>query len=116
MVRVLALVLALLFCGEAIAALLGVPIPGAALGLAALTAHLAIKGGPDPVMERVFDGVAPNAPLLFVPAAAGIVANLDLLALFWVQFVAAVVLGTGATLIVAGLCAQALLRPARRTA
>ncbi len=116
MVRVLALVLALLFCGETAAALLDVPIPGAALGLAALTAHLAIRGGPDPEMARLFDGAAPNMPLLFVPAAAGIVANLDLLTLFWAQFVAAVVLGTGATLLVAGLCAQAMLRFVRQSA
>lgn len=116
MVRVLALVLALLFGGETAAALLALPIPGAALGLAALVVLLAIRGGPHHEMERLFDGVAPNAPLLFVPAAAGIVANLDLLALFWAQFVAAVVLGTGATLIAAGLCAQALLRTTRQSA
>lgn len=116
MIRALALVLGLLFLGETLAFLIGVRIPGAALGLAALVVLLAIAGGPDAEMERLFDGVAPNAPLLFVPAAAGIVANLDLLALFWMQVAAAVVLGTAATVLVAGLCAQALLRFDRRAA
>ena len=116
MVRSLALVLGLLFLGEIATALVDAPIPGAALGLALLAASLVIQGGPSAELEGLFAGVAPNAPLLFVPAAAGIVANLDLLALFWVQVVAAVVLGTAVTLLVAGLCAQALLRLERRAA
>lgn len=116
MTRSVAIVLILLILGEAITERFALPIPGAALGLATLMVMLGIRGGPDPEMERLFDGVAPNAPLLFVPAAAGIVANLDLLTLFWAQFVVAVVFGTGATLIVAGLCAQTLLRAARRAA
>lgn len=73
-------------------------------------------GGPDAAIAQLFDTTAPHFPLLFVPAAVGVVANLDLLALFWAQFVAAVVLGTCATILVAGLCAQALLRSARQSA
>ncbi len=110
MVRALALVLALLFAGETATALMNINIPGAALGLAGLALLLATRGGPDAEMERLFDGVAPNAPLLFVPAAVGVVANLDLVAQFWAHFAVAVVLGTSATLILAGWCAQALLR------
>lgn len=110
MVRALAMTLALLFVGETTAACLDLPIPGAALGLVGLAAILAATGGPDPAMAQLFDGVAPNAPLLFVPAAVGVVANLDVLELFWAHFAVAVILGTAMTLVVAGLCAQVLLR------
>ena len=116
MIQSLALILLLLFVGETVAASVGWPVPGAALGLFGLAVYLGVTGGPDADLERLFDGLAPNVPMLFVPAAAGVIANLDLLASSWLYVLVAVVLGTGATLMTAGLCAQALLGGARRPA
>ncbi|SER87896.1 LrgA family protein [Tranquillimonas rosea] len=116
MIRAFALALGLLFVGELATTLMNAPIPGAALGLTAVVALFALRGRPDPDLERLFDGVAPHTPLLFVPTAAGLVAHVDLLALFWVPIVVAVVLGTATTLVVAGLCAQALLCSERSAA
>lgn len=111
----LALVTCLLVAGETAASLFHLPVPGAALGLLGLAALLAARGGPDPTMERLFDGVAPHAPILFVPMAVGVVASREALALFWAHLAVAVVVGTAATLVVTGLCAQALLRRTERT-
>jgi putative effector of murein hydrolase LrgA (UPF0299 family) len=105
-------VLALLIAAEAAAVLIEAPVPGAALGLVALALVFALTGGPDQDMRRLFDMLAPHAPLLFVPAAVGVVANLDTLVLFWAAFTAAIILGTSAVLVVTALSAQALLRPA----
>lgn len=110
MVHALASLLALLLLGETTVALLEVPVPGAALGLAGLAATFALRGSAHEEMTRLFDAIAPNVPLLFVPAAVGVVANLDILALFWAHFAVAVVLGTSVTMVVSGFCAQALLR------
>jgi holin-like protein len=106
----IAVVLVLLILGEAIADQFALPIPGSALGLAALAAAFAIRGGPDKGIEKLFDFAAPYFPLFFVPAAVGVIGNLDVLAVAWVAVAAAVVLGTTATILVTGLLGQALLQ------
>lgn len=110
MTRSAAIVLILLILGDAIAERLALPIPGAALGLAALTTAFAIRGGPDRESEELFDFAAPYFPLFFVPAAVGVVASLDVLAFAWIHVTAAIVFGTAATILVTGLVSQALLR------
>lgn len=114
MIDALARILALLIAAEAAAALLQAPVPGAALGMVALALMFAMNDGPDRDTSRLFDMIAPHAPLLFVPAAVGVVANLDTLVLFWAAYAAAVIFGTGAVLAVTGLSAQALLHFAER--
>lgn len=114
MVPALAKVMTLLLCGQIAVGVLGVPLPGAAVGLVGLFAYIAWCGGPDPALESIFDGIAPNASLLFVPAAVGVVANLDRLFSAWLLFVVAIVLGTGATLVITGLTLQRLARLAGR--
>ena len=104
-----AVVLFLLICGDAIAENLDLPVPGAALGLVTLAVIFSARGGPDKGSEELFDLAAPYFPLFFVPAAVGVVANLDLFVLAWVHIATAIVLGTSATILVTGLIAQALL-------
>jgi holin-like protein len=110
MTQAAAVALVLLILGEAIAETFALPIPGSALGLCALAAGFAILGRPDEGSEALFDLVAPYFPFFFVPAAVGVVANLDLLAFAWMHVVAAIVAGTAATITVTGLTVQALLR------
>lgn len=111
MLKAIALVFGLLIAGDAVAAATALPVPGPALGLAALALVFAALRAPDPDLAALFDAVAPHAPLLFIPAAAGIVAHLDLLAAQAVAIAAAVLMGTAAALVAAGLAAQALLAP-----
>lgn len=109
MVRSAAIVLTLLICGDAIAEHFDLPIPGAALGLVVLAATFWALGGPDKGSEELFDFAAPYFPLFFVPAAVGVVANLDVLASAWVHVIVAVIAGTAVTLLATGLVAQALM-------
>ena len=109
MLKAMAIVFGLLIAGDALAGATAAPVPGPALGLAALTACFAARRGADADLAALFDAVAPHAPLLFIPAAAGIVAHLDLLAAQAAAIAAAVLLGTAAALVAAGLAAQALL-------
>jgi holin-like protein len=104
-----AFVLILLILGDAVVERFGLPFPGAALGLAALAMAFALRGGPDTGSERLFDFAAPYFPLFFVPAAVGVIASLDVLALAWFHCAAAVVGGTALTILVTGRVAQALL-------
>jgi holin-like protein len=111
MTKSAAVVLILLILGNAIAERFALPIPGAALGLAVLATGFAIRGGPDNGSEQLFDFAAPYFPLFFVPAAVGIVASLDVLALAWIHVTMAIVFGTTMTILITGLISQALLRP-----
>lgn len=116
MIHALAFVFGLLLLGEIFAAVSGLPVPGAALGLAALAAAIASSGGPSSEMGRLFDAVAPHVPLLFVPATVSVIARLDDIAQVWAYLAVAAIPGTALTLAVAGLAAQALLKGAARLA
>lgn len=105
-----AFLLILLIAGDAIAEYFTLPIPGAALGLAALASGFALSGRPDKGSEELFDFAAPYFPLFFVPAAVGVVASRDVLAFAWVHIAAAIVIGTGVTIFITGLIAQSLFR------
>lgn len=111
MIRSAAIVLILLILGDGVAERFALPIPGAAVGLLALTIAFAIRGGPDKGSEKLFEFAAPYFPLFFVPAAVGVVAAHDVLAVAWVHVATAIVAGTTATLLVTGRVSQALLRP-----
>lgn len=89
-------------------------MPGPAIGLLALTTLSCCRGGPDDATGRLFEATCPHFPVLFVPAAVGVVATVEKLALLWPLLVAAVVLGTLATIVVTTLSAQALLQSAAR--
>lgn len=110
MIIAIALTLAAIILGDEITALLQLPVPGAIVGLLCAASYFAWRGSPDPAMERMFDAVIPHAPILFVPAGAGVVANLDVIAAGFLAIVSVITLGTVATLLVTGLTMQSLLR------
>lgn len=116
MIRAVAVLITLLVAGNAVSEAMDLPVPGAALGLVALAAIFAIRGGPDEGLAELFDFAAPYFPMLFVPAAVEVVASLDLLAFAWVHVLVAIVFGTAATILATGLAAQALLRGFARKA
>ena len=104
------LILGAVLVGDVLTITLGVPIPGSVLGLLAAAALFASRGGPTPSMSRIFDALIPYAPMLFVPAGAGVVANWGLVANGWLPIIAAATIGTGSALLVTGLTAKLLLR------
>lgn len=114
MIQAIALVAGLVVAGEATVQALALPLPGPALGLLALTALFCCRGGPDEAMGCLFDTACPYFPVLFVPAAVGVVAMLDNIAGLWPVLVAAVVMGTLVTVLATALAAQLLLAAADR--
>lgn len=109
MIRAAAILLLLLIAGNVIAEASGLPIPGAALGLVALTAIFVATGGPDEGLAEMFDFATPYFPMFFVPAAVGVVNSGELLSLAWIHVAVAVVAGTAVTIVVTGLVVQALM-------
>lgn len=110
MLPALALVLSSIAIGDLVTANFGLPIPGSILGLIVATAYFASRGGPPPAMTSMFDGLIPHAPMLFVPAGASVVANLELIAVSWVPIAAVITLGTAGALLATGVAAQLLLQ------
>ena len=109
MLPALALVLVTIAIGDLLTAMLAAPVPGSILGLVGAAAYFASRGGPTPAMSGMFDALIPYAPMLFVPAGAGFVANVDLIATSWLPIVAVITLGTTGALLATGFVAQLLL-------
>ena len=110
MLFALLLVLASVAVGAVLTTALSLPVPGSILGLLGAAGLFAWRGEPPPAVGSMFDAVIPYAPLLFVPAGAGVVANLDLVASSWMSIAAAVTVGTAGALLATGLAAQFLLQ------
>jgi holin-like protein len=104
------LVLLAVAVGDVVTEALSLPIPGSILGLLGAAGLFAWRGEPSPSAAGMFDAVIPYAPLLFVPAGAGVVANLDLIAGGWLPIAVAITLGTAGALLATGLAAQFLLQ------
>lgn len=110
MIRSAAIVICLMVIGDVIVERFSLPFPGAAIGLAVLTALFACRGGPDEGSEELFDFAAPYFPLFFVPAAVGVVASLDMLVSSWAYLLAAIIAGTAVTLFATAITFDWLLR------
>ena len=97
--------------GTWIARAVGLPVPGAVLGMVLLLGLLLI--GPPRWLRRAIDGA--SLPLLghmmlfFIPAVAGIVEQAPALASGWLPFVAACIIGAALTMAATGLTLKWLL-------
>ncbi len=115
MLKALVLTISLLIAGDVVVAATGLPIPGAVFGLLLLAGVNAARSDVTAGASALFDTMIPFAPMLFVPAAVGVVANLDVIAAALLPIVSAVTLSTIAALVVTGRLFQLLLGPSRGT-
>lgn len=104
------MVLVSIAIGETLTSALQIPIPGSIPGLLVAVAYFAWRGGPTEHMSRMFDVLIPFVPMLFVPAGAGLVAHIDLIAADWIAIISAVTLAATGGLLVTGATAQFLLK------
>lgn len=79
MLRSLTILIVCQFVGEVIVRVTGLPLPGPVLGLVLLLALLMLRGGPDEEMKSTSSGLLRHLLLLFVPAGAGVVTQLNVL-------------------------------------
>lgn len=109
MIKSLIFAVALTIVGDSIAEILHMPAPGAMIGMIGLMTLFAARGGGDAGAASLFDTAAPHFPLVFIPAAVGVVVNVDLLAHAWLHVITAIVSGTAVTIAITGLLGQYLL-------
>jgi holin-like protein len=110
MISAFVLTLLLIVIGDAFTTALEIPVPGPVVGLLIVSVVFTARAGPTPAMSRMFDAIIPYAPMLFVPAGAGVIAHADAIAAKWLPIVSVITLGTFAVLLVTGLMVQALVR------
>lgn len=106
--------------GDVLAAWLGIPVPGAVLGMLLLVVALLLKarlGGADALqsatgqsLEQVSNGLVRYLSLFFLSAGIGIFFLPETFSGQWLPLLAVIVPGTVLTLLVTALLLQALLR------
>ncbi|TNC15327.1 CidA/LrgA family protein [Methylobacterium terricola] len=108
MILSLTLLLLCQLAGEIVARGFALPVPGPVVGMALLLAVLALRdrrpgGWPAPLtdgtLERTGKGLLAHLSLLFVPAGAGVIGRLDVLAAHGVALAAALVVSTALALV-----------------
>jgi holin-like protein len=96
--------------GEVITRAAGVTFPGPVLGMGLFFLVLLARGRTGPSVDGVADGLLRNLSLLFVPAAVGVVQQLDLIAANWLAIGLALVVSTLLTLIATVYAFRAAVR------
>ena len=106
MVRTVSALVCLLVLSEFSVDASGWPIPAGAIGMVILAGWFWRSGTCDTDCGRLFEAITPHVPLLFVPAAVGVIAELSIVSQFWGYFAFAIVFGTAAALLATGLVAS----------
>ena len=110
--------IALLGCqlaGEFIARVLGVPIPGPVIGMVLLLVVLQLRRpGPAAGVVRAADLLLRHLQLLFIPAGAGVIVYLSLLADSWLPALGGLVISWLAVLVVTAGVGVGTVRLERR--
>lgn len=86
--------------GEVIVQAIGITFPGPVLGMGLLFLILFLRRGSPEAFDGVADTLLKNLSLLFVPAAVGVVQQIDLIRENWLAISAALIVSTALTLIV----------------
>lgn len=86
--------------GEVFVRAAGLTFPGPVLGMGLLFVILIIRGRSTETVDAVADTLLRNLSLLFVPAAVGVIQQIDLIAANWLAISLAVALSTLLTLVV----------------
>jgi len=111
---VLASLTVLLLCqlaGEALARLLGLPLPGPVIGMVILFIGLVIRGRVPPGLDQTVKAILGNFALLFIPASVGVMVHLATIRAEALPIAAAILGSTALTIVVSGRLMQALFKP-----
>lgn len=100
------IILAISCLGELLAYWIPAPIPGSIYGIVLLFLGLVTKLVPYEAVKDVGHFLVEIMPVMFIPAAAGILESWDLIAEAWVQYGLLTVVTTVAVMAVAGRVTQ----------
>ncbi|MDO4230502.1 MAG: CidA/LrgA family protein [Lautropia sp.] len=115
MLAALTLLLVFQLAGEIIVRLLGMPIPGAVVGMALLFVALVLRGGPSHDLRDFSRSLLLNMSLLLIPAAAGIMLHGERLQQEWLPILLAIAVCTPLVTAITAWLLQTLIQRRRGT-
>lgn len=110
------IILLITFIGEILHALLPIPMPAGIYGIILLFAGLQTGIIPLAEVKDASKFLIQIMPLMFIPAAVGLIDTWEILAPSWWQFLVVTVVTTVVVLAVSGLVTQAVIRAKNRKA
>jgi holin-like protein len=108
--RGILVLLAFFYVGNAVSALLHLPVPGSVVGMVMLAAALHFHVVRPEWVKPAADVLIRHMSLLYIPPGVGVMAYFGLIRSEWLPLVAAGVIGMLAVLLVVGLLQQAMER------
>lgn len=109
MIHAVAALLVLQLLGESIARVLGLPLPGALIGMLLLFVGLVWRGRVPDALARTGGTLLQHLMLLLVPSVVGVMMHFGRVAREWQPFLIACVVGAAVTLVVTALTFQWML-------
>lgn len=109
-----AIILAVSFLGELLNFLIPLPIPASIYGIVLMFLFLETGLIPVEAVKETSDFLIQIMPLMFIPAAVGLLNSWSLIQPAWLQYVAITVISTVAVMAVSGKVTQAVLRAGKR--
>ncbi|WP_153108851.1 CidA/LrgA family protein [Propionivibrio limicola] len=115
MINTLTLLLLFQLGGELFVRLLGLPIPGAVIGMSLLFLTLLVRGEASHALKKDTSALLQHLSLLFVPAGVGIMLHLQRVGREWLPITLALVISTFLGMAVAaGIIGWLALKDTRR--
>ena len=109
-VKQFGIILLITFIGEVLHELLPIPVPAGIYGIVLLFICLKTKLIPVSEVKEASNFLIQIMPIMFIPAAVGLIDTWDILAPSWIQFLIVTVVTTVVVLVVSGLVTQAVIR------
>ena len=115
-IRQFLIILAISFIGELLKYVLPLPIPASIYGMAILFVCLMTGWIKLEAVKETGKFLIEIMPLMFIPAAVGLIDTWEILAPSWIQFLIVTVVTTVVVMAVSGLITQAVIRSRKRKA
>ncbi len=110
------IILLITFIGEILHALIPIPVPAGIYGIVLLFTGLMTGVVPLAEVKDASKFLIQIMPLMFIPAAVGLIDTWEVLSPSWLQFIIVTVVSTVVVMAVSGLVTQAVIRVKKRKA
>lgn len=108
------IILAVSFIGELLGSWIPLPIPASIYGIILLFLCLKLHLIPFDAVHETGDFLIEIMPLMFIPAAVGLLESWDIIRPSWIQYILITVSTTFIVMVAAGLVTQAVIRRTKK--
>lgn len=109
-VKQFAVILAVSFAGEILEYLIPLPVPASIYGIVLMFLCLKMHVIPYDAVRETGVFLIEIMPLMFIPAAVGLLETWDIIRPAWLQYIAVTVVSTWVVMIVSGWITQTIIR------